>query len=107
MDCRNGPVRRHWEAPTRISGRLGGPSPQNTVVRYTDELARLEESLDHIGNAPADGGTVELIARRPAENEREALREARLCLPDAPPVLPSRAPLIPPPPPSRPHLPPP
>src|SRR5260370_28188905 len=82
MDCRNGPVRRHWEAPTRISGRLGGPSPQNTVVRYTDELARLEESLDHIGNAPADGGTVELIARRPAENEREVLRAARLGLHD-------------------------
>jgi len=51
-------------------------------VRYTDELARLEESLDHIGNAPADGGTVELIARRPAENEREVLREARLGLHD-------------------------
>src|SRR5258708_11378997 len=82
MDCRNDPVRRHWAAPTRISGRLGGPSPQNTVVRYTDELARLEESLDHIGNAPADGGTVELIARRPAENEREVLREARLGLHD-------------------------
>src|SRR5258708_14417881 len=82
MDCRNGPVRRHWEAPTRISGRLGGPSPQNTVVRYTDELARLEESLDHIGNAPADGGTVELIARRPAEDQREVLTEARLGLHD-------------------------
>jgi len=51
-------------------------------VRYTDELARLEESLDHIGNAPADGGTVELIARRPAEDEREVLTEARLGLHD-------------------------
>ena len=51
-------------------------------MRYTDELARLEESLDHIGNAPADGGTVELIARRPAENEREVLTEARLGLHD-------------------------
>ncbi len=51
-------------------------------MRYTDELARLEESLDHIGNAPADGGTVELIARRPAEDEREVLTEARLGLHD-------------------------
>jgi MOSC domain-containing protein YiiM len=44
----------------------------------TDELTRLEESLDHIRKAPADGGTVELIARRPAEDEREVLTEARL-----------------------------
>jgi MOSC domain-containing protein YiiM len=49
-------------------------------MRSTDELARLEESLDHIRNAPADGGTVELIARRPAEDEREVLAEARLGL---------------------------
>jgi MOSC domain-containing protein YiiM len=47
-------------------------------MRYTDELARLEESLDQIREAPADGGTVELIARRPAEDEREVLTEARL-----------------------------
>ena len=51
-------------------------------MRYTDELARLEESLDHIRNAPADAGTVELIARRPAEDEREILTEARLGLDD-------------------------
>jgi MOSC domain-containing protein YiiM len=42
------------------------------------ELTRLEESLDHIRAAPADGGTVELIARRPGEDEREVVREARL-----------------------------
>ena len=47
-------------------------------MRYTDELARLEESLDQIREAPADGGTVELIVRRPAEDEREVLTEARL-----------------------------
>jgi MOSC domain-containing protein YiiM len=47
-------------------------------MRQTDELTRLEESLDHIRQAPADGGTVELIARRPAEDEREVLTEARL-----------------------------
>jgi len=41
-------------------------------------LTRLEESLDHIREAPADGGTVELIARRPAVDEREVLTEARL-----------------------------
>jgi MOSC domain-containing protein YiiM len=42
------------------------------------ELTRLEESLDHIRAAPADGGTVELIARRPAVDEREVLTEAWL-----------------------------
>jgi len=51
-------------------------------MRYTDELARLEESLDDIRNAPGDRGTVELIARRPAEDEREVLSEARLSLQD-------------------------
>ncbi|HEX9560518.1 MAG TPA: MOSC domain-containing protein [Candidatus Dormibacteraeota bacterium] len=44
------------------------------------ELTGLEQSLDHIREAPADGGTVELIARRPAEDEREVLSEA--CLDD-------------------------
>jgi len=42
------------------------------------ELSGLEQSLDHIREAPKDGGTVELIARRPAEDERELLTEARL-----------------------------
>jgi MOSC domain-containing protein YiiM len=42
------------------------------------ELTSLEEGLDHIREAPADGGTVELIARRPAEDEREVVTEARL-----------------------------
>jgi MOSC domain-containing protein YiiM len=42
------------------------------------ELTGLEDSLDHIRKAPADGGTVELIARRPAVDEREVLAEARL-----------------------------
>ncbi|HEX9095941.1 MAG TPA: MOSC domain-containing protein [Candidatus Dormibacteraeota bacterium] len=42
------------------------------------ELTGLEDSLDHIRKAPADGGTVELIARRPAVDEREVLTEAYL-----------------------------
>ena len=46
------------------------------------ERTRLEESLDHIRAAPADGGTVELIARRPGEDEREVLTEARLDISD-------------------------
>jgi MOSC domain-containing protein YiiM len=42
------------------------------------ELTGLEKALDQIREAPADGGTVELIARRPAEDEREVLTEAYL-----------------------------
>jgi len=49
-------------------------------VRQTDELTRLEDRLDHIREAPADAGTVELIAVRPAEDEREVLTEAWLDL---------------------------
>jgi MOSC domain-containing protein YiiM len=51
---------------------------QNTRMLQHVELAGLEESLDHIREAPADGGTVELIARRPAEDEREVVTEAYL-----------------------------
>ena len=45
---------------------------QNTRMRQTDELSRLEESLDHIRQSPADHGTVELIARRPEVDARSA-----------------------------------
>ena len=43
-------------------------------------LARptLEAGLDHIRLSPRDGGRVELIVRRPAENQRELLEEAAL-----------------------------
>jgi hypothetical protein len=41
-------------------------------------LATLEAGLDEIRRSPADRGTLELIVRRPAENEREVLAEAEL-----------------------------
>lgn len=40
--------------------------------------AELEAGLDDIRGAPEDDGPVELIVRRPAENERELLAEATL-----------------------------
>jgi MOSC domain-containing protein YiiM len=46
------------------------------------ELASLQESLDHIQAAPADSGTLELIVRRPAIDEREVVTEAHLSLRD-------------------------
>jgi MOSC domain-containing protein YiiM len=42
------------------------------------ELTSLEDGLDHIREAPADSGTVELIARRPDVDEREVVTEAWL-----------------------------
>jgi hypothetical protein len=42
----------------------------------------LESGLDEIRSSPASDGTVELIVRRPAENEREVLEEAVLDLED-------------------------
>lgn len=41
-------------------------------------LAELDSGLDEVRLAPRDGGTLELIARRPVEGEREILEEARL-----------------------------
>ena len=38
----------------------------------------LEGGLEHVCSSPADDGLVELVVRRPAENEREVLDEGRL-----------------------------
>lgn len=38
----------------------------------------LEAGLDYVRQAPADGGTLELIVRRPAKGEREVLEVATL-----------------------------
>jgi hypothetical protein len=40
--------------------------------------AMLEAGLDGILGSPSDHGRVQLIVRRPAENAREVLTEARL-----------------------------
>ena len=42
------------------------------------ETPALEAGLDEIRGAPHDSGLVELIVRRPAEDEREVLTEATL-----------------------------
>lgn len=46
-------------------------------VRYLT-MEELEAELEAIRAAPADGGTLELIVRRPAEGEREILEEGEL-----------------------------
>jgi MOSC domain-containing protein YiiM len=57
-----------------------GKAPTGKIhkVLRNAELTRLEESLDNIRESPADNGTVELIVRRPAVDEREVLTEAWL-----------------------------
>jgi MOSC domain-containing protein len=41
-------------------------------------MAALHAGLDHVRESPSDGGTVELIVRRPAVGQREVLTEASL-----------------------------
>lgn len=48
-----------------------------TVMRHLTEV-ELEAGLDDIRNAPKDGGTVQLIVRRPETDQREVLEEASL-----------------------------
>src|SRR5579859_4719679 len=90
----NGWVSRSLESTwfTGDLGRGGRPNAdlpdhssstlQNMGMRQTAELTRLEAALDDIRRAPADNGTVELIVRRPAEDQREVLEEAWLDLHD-------------------------
>lgn len=57
--------------------RSTGSSARLAGVRHLS-ATELEAGLDHICRSPADGGTVELIARRPGVDEREILTEAEL-----------------------------
>ena len=43
-------------------------------------ITDLEHGLEHVRAAPRDAGTLELIVRRPAEDEREVLEEGELSL---------------------------
>ena len=54
-----------------------GPATATVEGMHLD-YAALEAGLDHVRNAPADQGTLELIVRRPAEGEREVLAEAKI-----------------------------
>jgi hypothetical protein len=55
------------------SGHRGNAAPVEHLT-----TAELEAGLDHIRRSPDDEGLVELIVRRPAEDERELLAEATL-----------------------------
>ena len=50
-----------------------------TAVRQVTTL-ELEAGLEHIRQSPKDGGTLELIVRRPAADRREVLAEGQLAL---------------------------
>ena len=45
-------------------------------------MTELEAGLDHIRQAPTDNGTLKMIVRRPAVDEREVLQEGQLDLRD-------------------------
>jgi hypothetical protein len=54
----------------------------DTVQRREPTLSDLEAALDEIRNSPADGGTLKLIVRRPAVDQREPLETAELDVDD-------------------------
>lgn len=65
---------------------LGNPQTATVVEAMTTDPAHhrtaeeLEAALDHIRQAPSDHGTLELIVRRPAVDEREVLEVGHLSL---------------------------
>lgn len=42
--------------------------------------AQLDDALDHLKQAPSGSGTVEMLVRRPAEDQRETIMSGRLTL---------------------------
>jgi hypothetical protein len=59
-------------------GSSSGCRPRHYgLVKYLS-TAELEAGLSEVRDSPPDGGTVELIARRSAVDEREVLTEATL-----------------------------
>src|SRR5437016_5769368 len=55
------------------------PNPSSIMPTTSHRaLAELEVALDHIRQSPRERGVVELIVRRPAENEREVLAVGEL-----------------------------
>ena len=56
----------------------GGESYRHNLPMQHVSLETLKAGVAHVRDAPKDVGTVELIVRRPAEEEREVLEEAEL-----------------------------
>ena len=57
---------------------MDGRTAAEATAHVTD--ADLEASFDRVLASPGDGGTLEMIVRRPAVNRREAIDEGRLTL---------------------------
>lgn len=57
------------------SSRAGAPAA-DTADRRT--AAELKAGFGHVLDSPSDGGTLEMIVRRPGVNHREAIEEGRL-----------------------------
>ena len=60
--------------------RVHPPTGDTWLVEEHVQAEALEAGLEDIRRSPADSGTVELIVRRPAEDEREVLDEGSLDL---------------------------
>ena len=68
------------DAPARTSTAAATTTMTATPAARHLTREELEAGLDEIRRSPKDGGTVELIVRRPAVGEREVLEEATLDL---------------------------
>jgi MOSC domain-containing protein YiiM len=64
--------------PLQVDSQLTCGVPLRDRRGMHVDLSTLEAGIGEIRRSPAEVGTVELIVRRPAENEREVLSEAQL-----------------------------
>jgi hypothetical protein len=73
-----------WHAGSGLElvtrGNGSGAGFRGDIMARVEHLstAELEAGLSDVRDSPSDGGTVELIVRRPAVDEREVLAEAAL-----------------------------
>lgn len=64
---------------SRISNRQFPPTRRQAIlIRMQRTTTELETLLDDIFAAPEDAGPIEMIVRRPAENQREVVETAEL-----------------------------
>ena len=61
-----------------MKGTSSTPSGPAAVAAEHRSAAELEAGFAHVLASPGDGGTIEMIVRRPAVNQREAVEESRL-----------------------------
>ncbi len=73
--------RRTWGTPILPAAHAASAAGGRTAdAAHHRTAAELEAGFDRVLASPGDGGTLEMIVRRPAVNQREAVEEGRLTL---------------------------